>query len=504
MPEFHYLEVKLLQALREAKRMSLEEAIEESGVSGDSVSRAALWLSSKNLLKIDEEKRIKVKLGPEGKKYHKTRLPERVLVESILKKRGECLIDEAGRISGLDDDEVKIALGWARRKGWIHIQKKEGTTVVSAPMKPDTGSDEKLIETLSEGPVLLRTLDDELKSGLKTLKTRPNIIILSERSEKFLTLTKEGHEAAGKLPKAVEEVSQLTPELIQSGEWRNVKIRKYDIKAPVATVWPGKKQPYNRFLDVLREKLVAFGFKEMDGPIVEFMFFNCDALFMPQDHPAREIHDIYQIKEPQRGDLSRYSGFVENVKKTHEKGWKTGSTGWGSAFSVEEARALILRSQGTALSARTLVSDDLEVPGKYFSISRCYRPDVVDRSHLTEFNQIEGIVVGEKLSFRYLLGVLHKFAVEVADADRVRFGPDYFPFTEPSVELSAFREGYGWVEFGGAGLFRPEVCLPLGVSVPVIAWGLGVDRLFMMKAGIEDIRTLFAQDLEWLRTQEAR
>jgi phenylalanyl-tRNA synthetase alpha chain len=504
MSEFHHLEVKLLRALRGAERMSFEKAKDEAGISGDSVSRAALWLSSKNLLEIDEEKRIKVKLGSEGEKYRETGLPERFLVKSILKNRGECLIDEAGRLSGLSDGEVKIALGWARRKRWIRIQKRDEKPVISVPAEPDKGSDEKLMEALSEGPILLRKLDDELKSGLKTLQTRPNFIVLSERADRFLTLTNEGRKAAGKLPEAVEEVSQLTPELVQSGDWRKAKLRRYNIEAPVAAVWPGKKQPYKRFLDMLREKLVAFGFKEMDGPIVELMFFNCDALYMPQDHPAREIHDIYQIKEPQHGDLSRYSRFVENVKKTHEKGWKTGSTGWGSAFSVEEARTLILRSQGTALSARTLVSDDLEVPGKYFSISRCYRPDVVDRSHLTEFNQIEGIVVGERLSFVDLLGVLHKFAVEVAEADRVRFRPDYFPFTEPSVELSAFKEGYGWVEFGGAGLFRPEVCLPLGVSVPVIAWGLGVDRLFMMKAGIEDIRTLFAQDLEWLRTKEVR
>jgi len=146
-----------------------------------------------------------------------------------------------------------------------------------------------------------------------------------------------------------------------------------------------------------------------------------------------------------------------------------------------------------------LLSKELEIPGKYFSIARCYRPDVVDKTHLTEFNQLEGIVVGEGLTLRELLGILEKFALDMAEADEIRFNPGYFPFTEPSVELHAYKEGYGWIEFGGSGIFRPEVTLPLGINVPVLAWGLGVERLFMMRAGIDDIRYLFTQDLDWLR-----
>jgi phenylalanyl-tRNA synthetase alpha chain len=162
---------------------------------------------------------------------------------------------------------------------------------------------------------------------------------------------------------------------------------------------------------------------------------------------------------------------------------------------------LILRSQGTAESVRTLVSKQLQIPGKYFSVARCFRPDQVDRTHLTEFNQVEGIVVGAGLSLRDLLGVLQRFAIDIAGAEEVRFRPDYFPFTEPSIELQAYKKGYGWLEFGGSGIFRPEVTRPLGIKVPVLAWGIGADRLYMMREGIEDIRLLFAQDLDWLRKQ---
>ena len=142
------------------------------------------------------------------------------------------------------------------------------------------------------------------------------------------------------------------------------------------------------------------------------------------------------------------------------------------------------------------------MPSKHFSIARVYRPEITDKTHLSEFNQVEGIIVDECLTLRDLLGVLGRFALEIAGADKVRFKPDYFPFTEPSVELSAYKEGYGWVEFGGSGIFRPEVSLPLGVKEPVIAWGLGVDRLFMMHSGIEDIRMIFSQDLDWLRKKQ--
>ncbi len=127
---------------------------------------------------------------------------------------------------------------------------------------------------------------------------------------------------------------------------------------------------------------------------------------------------------------------------------------------------------------------------------------MTDRTHLTEFNQVEGIVVGEELTLKDLFGVLERFALDIAGADSVKFRPDYFPFTEPSVELLAYKEGNGWMEFGGAGIFRPELTLPLGIKVPVLAWGLGVDRLYMMKSGVDDIRNLFTYDLNWLRKEE--
>lgn len=502
MVELHPLEVKILQALKSGRKLSTDDIEEKTKISRDSVSRASLWLASKNLVSVEEREEKYIRLGPEGEKFLEKGLPERVLLESILEAGGKASYGQLPKLSGLENEEINIAISWAKKKGWLRVFKEKGKTVLEAKKPFGVGSDERVLELLSGGPLLLSDLSPTLIEGLNLLRRRPNVLTISRRTERFVTITDEGLKTVEKIRAPVPEVSQLTPELIQSGDWQAIKLRKYDLTAPVLRIWPGKKQPYKRFLDVLKEKLVSLGFKEMEGPLVELMFFNCDALYMPQDHPAREIHDIYFIKSPQYGDLSGYRHIVKKVEAAHENGWKTGSKGWGYEFSVQEASRLILRSQGTALSVRALINKDLEIPGKYFSIARCYRPDVVDKSHLTEFNQVEGIILGKELTFRNLLGVLEKFAVEIADADKIVFRPDYFPFTEPSVELSAYKEGYGWVECGGAGIFRPEVTLPLGVSVPVIAWGLGVDRLFMMKAEIDDIRTLFTQDLEWLREKK--
>ncbi|MEM2341890.1 MAG: phenylalanine--tRNA ligase subunit alpha [Candidatus Bathyarchaeia archaeon] len=491
-------ERKVLLALRDlGRRATISSLIESSGLAHASVMRAILSLESKNLVKVSEKKVTKVSLNEEGRLYFEKKLPERRLVDTLRMMGGEASIADALRAASIGSEDAAIALGWLVRKGWAKIDQKEQK--IKLLKEPEIGADERLISMLgTAGTLVIEDLNEVFRDAFKMLKGR-RIVEAREEAVREIELTEEGWNLLKRGLEIIEEITQLTPELIITGKWREKKLVKYDIKAPAPQVWPGKKHPYLRFLDEMREKLVALGFKEMNGPIVEINFFNCDGLYMPQDHPAREIHDIYLVKEPEYGDLTPYKRFLEQVKETHECGWKTGSRGWGYKFSLLMAARLILRSHTTAVSIRTLISEDLEIPGKYFAVARCYRPELVDRTHLSEFNQVEGIVVGEDLTLRDLLGILERFAIDIAGADKVKFKPDYFPFTEPSIELSAYKEGYGWMEFGGSGIFRPEVTLPLGIDVPVLAWGLGVDRLFMMKAGIDDIRYLFTHDLEWLR-----
>ncbi|MBS7644806.1 MAG: phenylalanine--tRNA ligase subunit alpha [Candidatus Bathyarchaeia archaeon] len=493
-------EGKVLKTLAEMNgSATLNDMVERIGLESAAVMRACLSLSENNLLRIEKRRITLIKLTDEGLKYSEIGLPERRMNQILKKLGGRGRLAEVAELAGVDRDLRIAAVGWLKRKGMAELKREGDEMLLEWVEPPEETPDEKLLKILREkGRIIGESLDNTLKDAANILERR-GLITKSSKMEYKFTLTEEGVESLSKGIEVQREVSQLTPQLIKEGGWRRVSLRRYNVEAPVALTWPGKRQPYNAFLDELKMKLIALGFKEMVGPLVELMFFNCDALYMPQDHPARDIHDIYFVRNPKYGSLKRYSKYLINVKKAHENGWITGSTGWGYTFSTKESRRLILRSHGTAVSARTLIKNDLEIPGKYFSIARCYRPEVSDKTHLTEFNQVEGIVLGEGLTLRNLLGVLEKFALDIAEADSVKFRPDYFPFTEPSVELLAFKKGYGWMEFGGSGIFRPELTLPLGIKVPVLAWGLGVDRLYMMKAGVNDIRSLFTYDLEWLR-----
>src|SRR5438128_12227247 len=140
---------------------------------------------------------------------------------------------------------------------------------------------------------------------------------------------------------------------------------------------------------MVKSKLVEIGCRDVVGLHVQTAFINSDCLYMSKQHSAREIYDIYYLKDPSRASFEEYGSLVERVAQTHENGWKTGSTGWRYKFSRDEASKLILRSHGTALSVRTMLSKDLQIPGKYFAIARCFRPDMLDKTHLTEFNQAE-------------------------------------------------------------------------------------------------------------------
>jgi phenylalanyl-tRNA synthetase alpha chain len=480
-------------------KATVEQLAHKTGLSSASVMRAILGLKEKKLLVVHEKEQHLVRLTEEGKAYSKSGLPERHVVDALDRLGGRAPLAEVVKAVGLDRQLIPIALGWVQKKKWAGLNSE---TKMLEMLGVTEGVDEKVLRLLSrEEPVAVEGLAEELQEAVRTLKGR-KLVEVEEKTERIVELTDEGREVSKHEAKVSAEVTQLTPELITSGGWRRVKLQGYDVKAAVAYAWPGKKHPYLQFIDEVSERLVNLGFREMRGNAVELSFFNFDALYMPQDHPAREIFGIYLVKSPKYGRLAAYTPVLRRVKETHEDGWKTGSCGWGYKYSTRESKRLILRGHGTCLSARTLLSRDLEVPGRYFSMARCYRPEVSDKTHLNEFNQVEGIVIGENLTLRDLLGVLEKFALEIAGADEVKFKPDYFPFTEPSVELSAYKKGYGWIEFGGSGIFRPEVTQPLGIKAPVLAWGLGIDRLFMMKAGIDDIRQIFSQDLSWIRKKE--
>jgi len=237
----------------------------------------------------------------------------------------------------------------------------------------------------------------------------------------------------------------------------------------------------------------------MTGPKVETSFWVFDALFTPQDHPAREMQDTFFIKNIP-GSLPKDKALVKKVKEAHEKGL-AGSKGWRYEWTEEEASKILLRTHTTAISARTLAKlDKKELPAKFFAIGRCFRNETVDWSHGFEFNQTEGIVVDKNANFRNLLGYLKEFFTKMG-YEKILFRPSFFAYTEPSVEIAVWHpEKKVWLELGGAGIFRPEVVIPFfGEYIPVLAWGPGFDRSIMMNYNINDLRQVYSNDIEMLR-----
>ncbi len=296
------------------------------------------------------------------------------------------------------------------------------------------------------------------------------------------------------------EIGTLTSKILTDGSWKNATFRGYNISVPPARIIPGRTNPYVAFLESVKDKLCSLGFEEFDGPLVETEFWNSDALFMPQFHAARDIHDVYYVKNPTHAKYIE-EPFLTNVMAAHENGGNTGSRGWNYSFDKDFTRRLILRSQGTVLSAHQLAK--AKIPGKYFGIARCFRYDKVDATHLSDFYQTEGIVLGEEVNLKTLLGFLEMFAVEIAGATDVKYVPGYFPFTEPSVEVHIKHPVLGWFELGGSGIFRPEVTKAMGIDVPVLAWGIGIDRMALMALGLSDLRELFSEDIEQVRLRKA-
>jgi phenylalanyl-tRNA synthetase alpha chain len=241
----------------------------------------------------------------------------------------------------------------------------------------------------------------------------------------------------------------------------------------------------------MREIMLEMGFTEIRGQIIQSSFWNFDALFQPQDHPAREMQDTFYLSTK-----ALIPDFTK-VKEMHECGGDVGSTGWGGCWSPEIASQEVLRTHTTSVTIKYL-ADHPEPPVKAFGIDRVYRREAIDATHTPEFEQLEGIIMDRDVTFANLLAVLKEFYAKMG-FEEVRFRPGYFPYTEPSVEPEVFIDGLGWVELGGAGVFRREVTAPFGIDYPVLAWGLGVSRVAMLKLGLKDLRLLYQPDIQWLR-----
>ncbi len=385
-------DIKVLKALQDAGgTASVEDIARKTGLADAAVARASLTLSEQGLAKEHTTRTTEIFCTEEGHDYLANGLPERRVATVVHDAGGKLSVSEAVQQAGLPLDFVSIVTGWVARKGWGKIEKTSSGNILLISNNPPKDEDEEVLQRIGQVSIPIEELPSNLKQAADRLLKR-NILASKERVQRKLQITPHGLEAIP-TQAPVDEVSGLTGEMILSGDWERVHLRSYNVSSPVPSLSPGKYHPYLRFLRRVKRKLVALGFQESVGPLVETAFINDDCLYMPQDHPAREIHDLYYLKHLSSASLEPWKDIVEKVAQTHENGWKTGSTGWGYKYSREEASKLVLRSHGTALSVRSMISKDLQIPGKYFAIARCFRPELLDGTHLTEFNQADGIVL---------------------------------------------------------------------------------------------------------------
>lgn len=482
----HPIELKILGALAPVDSMSFRALVSATALSEDQLRRALQWLSSKNLVSITESEVSKLEL------VH--RPPELNLVRMVLESNSLLTVGDL-RARFASAEEFSAAFGRARSAGWIKVEGEEAPMVrVTDPNGPETLN--SLIESVSAGKGASELprgeadfLPDLLKRGiLRRVKMRSVSVAATEAGRKVEI---QGGRA--------DIIDRLTPEVLASGGWKGKALRPIDVEAKAPRFYPGRRHPVRDFIQEVREAYVSMGFTELQGNSVQPAFWNFDALFIPQDHPGRDMQDTFYLDGMSDKKLKREAA-VANVAATHEGGWRTGSRGWGYRWNIEEARRLVLRTHNTVLSVKSLAEEG-EEERRVFAVSKVYRNESLDYKHLAEFFQMDGIMVGKGLNVRHLMGFLTEFYKKLGMSE-VKLWPTYFPYTEPSLEVVGYSKAVkGWIELSGSGVFRPEVTWPLGVRVPVLAWGPGIERLMLMRYGLDDMRALYGADIEWLRSR---
>ncbi|HUR68059.1 MAG TPA: phenylalanine--tRNA ligase subunit alpha [Candidatus Thermoplasmatota archaeon] len=495
--ELSNLEKRVLLALGQIGEHATPEQIQAKGGFNElvQVMNASSWLQAKGLVRHEETMRSFVGLGKEGEAAVRDGLPERKVVKLLADAGGGMTLPALQEHPALAKGEINVATGWLKRKALANIEKLPACTQLTLTDKGRRGEatpDERVLAKLAaHGESLESDLD---KEGLALLLQRQNVVKKREEITRVIHLTTKGRMLLDKGIEVRAEVNELTSDIVGSGKWREADIRPYDVGAFAPTAHGGKRHPMRQIIDQIRQAFVEMGFSEIEGPTVRSAFWNMDALFTPQDHPARAMQDTFYLEAPTRARL--VDSEVQKIQAVHEHGGDTGSVGWRSAWSRDVAEQYLLRTHTTVDTIQYLARHP-KPPVKVFSIDRVFRNEAIDATHLPEFHQVEGIVMEEGANLRQLIGVLKEFYAKMGFED-VTVRPSFYPYTEPSLDVAVWYNNK-WLELGGAGIFRQEVTKPWGIEAPVLAWGLGLERLAMLKLGLKDLRELYISDVEWLR-----
>ena len=442
-------------------------------------------LAASNMVIFSETDKSKVNLTEEAMSFIESGSPEARAFEHVKKQGGNGV--PLPEFKKLEKTISEVGFKQAMQQKWLAMDK--ATNSVVAKVDEITDACQKYLKLIKEGKK-----EDVPKKELEVLIKKRKLAKVETWKE---YLVKQGPEFALERKKLEHD---LTKEMLANGAWKTAAFKEYTL-VPGAGNIPasGHVHPLLKVRRAFREIFLQLGFSEMPtNNFVESGFWNFDTLIQPQQHPARDAHDTFFMKTPAKANFAP-EDYVEKVKMMHEVGGH-GSVGHNYAWKREEADKNILRTHTTAVSARMLhkLAEDGFKPCKLFSIDRVFRNEAVDRTHLAEFHQVEGVVCDKGLTLGDLIGVIRQFFAQLG-MTQVRFKPAFNPYTEPSMEIFAFHPMLGkWVEVGNSGMFRPEMLLPMGLpeDVNVIAWGLSLERPTMIMFGIDNIRDLFGSKMQ--------
>jgi len=425
-------------------------------LSPDQVRRGIEWLKLKDLAIVDESSNVEYRLGKNGLESFQKGLPERKLLDLIKNdpKNISDLQKELGSVFG-------PAMGLAKKNGWIDAMENK----IFIKNYPSNLPGEKTLKQIGDGMISKNQIDE---NDLASLLKRPDFVVENIIKKKEISLTKNG----------------------QTLDVASSSSGAIDVEAKVPEVFVAKTHPLKDTIDEIREIFVTLGFTEILGNMIQPSFWNFDALFTPQDHPARELQDTFYLD----GVSEKKIGTPEQIRKVSESHKKN----WRYFWDINEARKMVLRTHTTCVTIKHLAEKKPE-EARVFSLGRVFRNEKVSYKHLVEFNQIEGVVVGKDASLRNLMGIQREFYKRIG-ITKIKFWPTFFPYTEPSLQTMVYNDRLGkWIELFGMGIFRPEVTKPLGITKPVLAWGGGIERIAMLKYGLDDVREFYNNNLNWLR-----
>jgi len=453
---FHDIEKKIIASLKENPLQTPETLEKSTELLPDQIRRGIEWLKLKNLAIVDESKSSTLSLGKNGLDSFENGLPERRLL-NLVKNGPRKLFDlqkQLGFIFG-------PAMGLCRKNNWIETSSDE----IILKTIPSILPGEKTLQQIGSGKLSKGELDI---ADLTDLLKRPDFIVEDIVKSKKISLTNSA--------KSI-DVSNISGAI--------------DVEAKVPELFVARTHPLKDTIDEIREIFVTLGFSEIFGNMTQSSFWNFDALFTPQDHPARELQDTFFLDNISAKKI----GTAEQIRKvsdSHKKNWRY-------QWDINEARKMVLRTHTTCVTIKHLAENKPD-EARIFSLGRVFRNEKVSYKHLVEFNQIEGIVVGKDANLRNLMGIQREFYKRIG-ITKIKFWPTFFPYTEPSLQTMVYNEKLGkWIELFGMGIFRPEVTKPLGITKPVLAWGGGIERIAMLKYDLDDVREFYNNNLGWLRS----